>query len=762
MPTIAKLVVQLNLNDSQYQKGVTAAINQAKRAEQNISSSTNKLQQTAQTKFNAVGNGFSGLAGKLESIGSTISDSFHKVGKGLAIGLAAGITAVTAAVIVGGKRVLELGADANETASLLETSLGPATEYLNSELKDFASNANRSFYELQAGSSTFVAMTKSMGATQDQAANLGVSFTKAATDLGSFFNVPTEQALQDIQSALAGSSETLTKYGIDIRETTLKQMALDQGLISSASEVLPQLVRAQLIQQAITEQGADAMGDAIRTSDSWQNSMRGLKGRIRDFATEAGKRLIPVLSPILSIVSDLAERAMPYLSDILDTVTPIIQSVADTARKLFDNIQMGMRPVDAISVAIEGLIGSEAAQWFRNTVASVQEFMATVQRVLQPVYDAIASIVQWQDVAIAFAIAVGAVVIPIIWSILSPILVVIATIAAVIAVIAVLRTAWENNWGGIQEKTAAAMEFVRGVITSVSEGIRSFWAAHGEAILATAAAIWEAIKTAVNAAITTIQTIIQTISTAIQTFWATHGEAILAKAQEIWDFISSYIETAMSVISSVFAAFKAAFEGDWTAFGEKLREAWDTAWEFVKTTFTNAKDSLIESVSNLILDMIAKFTSTDWGQLGRNVIDGILQGLANGLATIIAKMEEIGEAAWNAWQGFWNSSSPSKLAMQGARNVTDGFLVQWNRDENSVAKAMSGLGRAAWSSFDFDMQTSGLNGITNGMIDRTALATTAGEVNQPFNMYGNVSNGMSERELETKVRRWIRDENRKR
>ena len=504
------------------------------------------------------------------------------------------------------------------------------------------------------------------------------------------------------------------------------------------------------------------MGDAIRTSDSWQNSMRGLKGKIKDFATEAGKRLIPVLSPILSIVSDLAERAMPYLSDILDTVTPIIQSVADTARKLFDNIQMGMRPVDAFSIAIEGLLGNEAASWFRNTVASIQELIATVQRVLEPIFSAISSIVEWQDVAIAFAIAIGAVVIPVIWGILSPILVVVATVGALVAVIAVLRTAWENNWGGIQEKTAAAMEFVRGVITSVSEGIRSFWAAHGEAILATAAAIWEAIKTAVNAAITTIQTIIQTISTAIQTFWATHGEAILAKAQEIWDFISSYIETAMSVISSVFAAFKAAFEGDWTAFGEKLREAWDTAWEFVKTTFTNAKDSLIESVSNLILDMIAKFTSTDWGQLGRNVIDGILQGLANGLATIIAKMEEIGEAAWNAWQGFWNSSSPSKLAMQGARNVTDGFLVQWNRDENSVAKAMSGLGRAAWSSFDFDMQTSGLNGITNGMIDRTALATTAGEVNQPFNMYGNVSNGMSERELETKVRRWIRDENRKR
>ena len=67
------------------------------------------------------------------------------------------------------------------------------------------------------------------------------------------------------------------------------------------------------------------------------------------------------------------------------------------------------------------------------------------------------------------------------------------------------------------------------------------------------------------------------------------------------------------------------------------------------------------------------------------------------------------------------------------------------------------------SSFDFDFNTSGLEGVAAGMVDRTALATAGNsQVNQPFNMYGNVTNGMTERELETKVRRWIRDENRKR
>jgi uncharacterized protein YfkK (UPF0435 family) len=66
------------------------------------------------------------------------------------------------------------------------------------------------------------------------------------------------------------------------------------------------------------------------------------------------------------------------------------------------------------------------------------------------------------------------------------------------------------------------------------------------------------------------------------------------------------------------------------------------------------------------------------------------------------------------------------------------------------------------STFDFDIQSNDLEGVTNNMLDHAALATAGANVNQPFNMYGNVNNGMSERELETKVRRWIKDENRKR
>ena len=94
-----------------------------------------------------------------------------------------------------------------------------------------------------------------MGFGQQIAANYGASMAQVALDLGSFFNRSTEDALMDIQSALAGSSETMQKYGIDVRETALKQEALDRGWIQSSTDVIPRLQRSHFRRRA-----AEALG----------------------------------------------------------------------------------------------------------------------------------------------------------------------------------------------------------------------------------------------------------------------------------------------------------------------------------------------------------------------------------------------------------------------------------------------------------------------------------------------------------------------
>jgi len=351
------------------------------------------------------------------------------------------------------------------------------------------------------------------------------------------------------------------------------------------------------------------------------------------------RRGLLALKPIGDVLLNLANSAMPLVDQafaVFETsIAPAIELVAGIVQSFLNNLGEGMSPLNAFIEAIWDIAPPEVLDFLvqlRDEIlpALVEWFTANVQ----PLLDTAAGFVSWQDVLIALGILLATVLLPALGSLLLSILAIAAPIVAAIAIVALLRTAWEQNWGGIQEKTAAAVEFIRGVITAVMAGVQAFWAQNGEAIMAKANEIWEGIKTAVNTAITTIQTIITTISTAIQTFWQQHGETIMTAAQTAWEFISTAVEAALSVIDSIWQAFKSAFEGDWTGFGENLRAAWDTAWEFIKTTFTNAKETIIRIASGLILDLIAKFQDTDWKAVGTAIIQGIANGISAGAGAI--------------------------------------------------------------------------------------------------------------------------------
>lgn len=392
------------------------------------------------------------------------------------------------------------------------------------------------------------------------------------------------------------------------------------------------------------------------------------------------RRGLLALQPIGDILLNLANSVMPIVDGAFaffeTTIAPAIENVAGVIQRLIDNISNGMSPINAISGALAELFGPEVSEAFINIVIGIEEFIAKAQEVLTPIVTWVQQNVELKDVLIAFGLLLASVILPILGSLLLSILAIAAPIVAAIAIVALLRTAWEQNWGGIQEKTAAAVEFIRGVITAVMAGVQAFWAANGEAIMAKAQEIWTGIQTAVNTAITTIQTIITTIATAIQTFWQQHGETIMEAAAAAWEFISTAVETALSVIDSVWQAFKSAFEGDWTGFGENLRDAWDTAWEFIKTTFTNAKETIIGIAAGLVLDLIAKFQNTDWKAVGTAIIQGIANGISAGAGAIADAARAAAQAALDAAKAFLGIQSPSKVAaLQIGEPFTEGLAL---------------------------------------------------------------------------------------
>lgn len=464
-------------------------------------------------------------------------------------------------------------------------------------------------------------------------------------------NVPLEEGLRDTMESIKGATSESEALAIAMDVFGARAGPDMAAAIREGRFELDEAIEAL----RATEGGlADAAERTITLGDRWEV-----------FKNRASTALIPVGDLIMGI----GERFMPVLEGAFERLEPVIETISGVLRSLFNNLDEGMLPLDAFIEAIWDIAPPElldALIQFRDEILpgfmeKLQSLWETVQPVIARIAELATEFITWKDVAIGLAIAIGAVVIPIIWAILSPILAVIAVGALLVAAVALIRTAWESNWGGIQEKTAAVTGWLRTNIPAAIEAVRQF---------------------------------VANTLTAIQNFWATHGDTIIATAEKAWATIQKAIDTVLSIIEDLWAAWQSAREGDWRAFGENLRAAADKAWEAIKNVFNTAKEALLKVVNNLIDDAKASFNDTDWGQLARNIIDGLVNGLSGAAGRVADKLREVAQNAWDAWQGFWNSSSPSRRAMDGVKDIRDGLVIQFQRSENDVMRAVTGLAGA--------------------------------------------------------------------
>lgn len=277
------------------------------------------------------------------------------------------------------------------------------------------------------------------------------------------------------------------------------------------------------------------------------------------------------------------------------------------------------------------------------------------------------------------------IVLPIVGAVIAVIIAINAPIVAVIGVLVLLATAWANNWGGIQEKVEAvwavigplietAMQNIQTTITMVLTAVQTFWAAHGETILATATAIWGAIRDYITTSINQIQAIVQFISNAIQVFWASWGNTILAVAENTWNAILETIDNVILIIQGIVDIFVGAFTGDWELFGEGLRKVWDGVWAEVVTILETAWANISEIIGQLIEEIISFFSNTDWGSVGRNIIDGIKNGIQNAASGLAQAAANAAAAALDAAKAFLGIDSPSKIFEKVGMNVVQGMI----------------------------------------------------------------------------------------
>lgn len=206
-----------------------------------------------------------------------------------------------------------------EDMNLADTSMG---QYAQSA-REYAAQVNQVLAIDQGkwlrNQGVFMSMAQGMGVASDKAYTLSQGMTQLGYDLSSFFNISQEDAMQKLQSGLAGEIEPLRRLGYDISEARLQQEAYNMGLSEQVSK-MTQAEKACLRYNAILHQITWAQGDMAKTIESPSNMLRVLSDNVKVAARSIGNVFLPMLQAILPIAI-AAAKVVATLANMLADLT---------------------------------------------------------------------------------------------------------------------------------------------------------------------------------------------------------------------------------------------------------------------------------------------------------------------------------------------------------------------------------------------------------------------------------------------------------
>lgn len=207
----------------------------------------------------------------------------------------------SAATVMKALDFLSVASAVNETTNILQVGFGKSAGAVDAWAASTADAMGRSHQQIRNATGSLQAMLAPMIGSKEQAGEMSKGFAKLAVDLGSFFNVADDDALLALRSGLAGESEPMRKFGVTMTEAALNAFALEKGLGRTTKE-MSEGEKVALRYEFIMAKTTLAQGDAVRTADSFENSLKGLRGEMDNLQASLGAK---GLSPMAGAFNDL-------------------------------------------------------------------------------------------------------------------------------------------------------------------------------------------------------------------------------------------------------------------------------------------------------------------------------------------------------------------------------------------------------------------------------------------------------------------------
>lgn len=279
---------------------------------------------------------------------------------------------------------IDIASDLSESVNAVQVAYGDAANEVLKLGENSAQAFGLSKRDLNGYATQFSSFVTTIAGSGGDVAGTLQTLVGRGTDFASVFNTDVSEALRLFQSGLAGETEPLRKYGIDLSAATVEAYALANG-IGDGVGALTEAEKVQARYGSLLEQTAKVQGDFANTSSELANQNRinaaewdNVQAKIGTAFLPVAKELATILGDdVIPVIADLAEKHGPGLAqafaDVLPQLTSLAQEVLPQLPGLFASVAESLPAiVGAISVMAPLLLST--AEGFNGVTSTVGGF----------------------------------------------------------------------------------------------------------------------------------------------------------------------------------------------------------------------------------------------------------------------------------------------------------------------------------------------------------------------------------------------------
>ena len=320
-----------------------------------------KVTVTFDADLDSLKKGVKSATTDVDSFGTKVGDFSKKA----ALAFAAVAAAVGAMAIKIGTEAVKAASDLGETISKVNVIFGDTAKDIEKFAEGAATSLGQTKQQALDAAATFATFGKAAGLSGRDLTKFSTDFVSLASDLASFNNTSPEAAINAIGSALRGEAEPLRQYGVLLDDASLRQAALELGIISTTKNALTPQQKVLAAQALIYKQTGAAQGDFERTSDGLANKTRILTAEMENAKVQIGEALLPVITEIATFIGD---NVIPVIQQFTNGLT----AKGGLAEGLTDSEKAALKWGERIRGLIETVIN------FKDELLIVAGVIATI------------------------------------------------------------------------------------------------------------------------------------------------------------------------------------------------------------------------------------------------------------------------------------------------------------------------------------------------------------------------------------------------